>query len=60
MSKGDPLSVSYRLHLMADDWKIYDVVIDDISLVSNFRSQFSRILAYGSFDELLRKMREKG
>jgi len=60
MSKGDPLSVSYRLHLMADDWKIYDVVIDDISLVSNFHSQFSRILAYGSFDELLRKMREKG
>jgi len=60
MSKGDPISVSYRLRLMADDWKIYDVVIDDISLVGNFRSQFSRILAHGSFDELLKKMREKG
>ena len=60
MSKGDPLSINYRLHLIVDDWKIYDVVIDDIGLVSNFRSQFRRILAHGSFDELLRKMREKG
>ena len=60
MSKGDPLPVTYRLHLMADDWKIYDVVIDNISLVGNFRSQFSRTLAHASFDELLRKMREKG
>ena len=60
LSKGDPLPVSYRLHLMADDWKIYDVVIDNISLVNNFHSQFSRILAHGSFDELLRKMRAKG
>jgi phospholipid transport system substrate-binding protein len=59
MSKGDPISVGYRLHLMAYDWKLYDVVINDISLVSNFRSQFSRLLAHGSFDELLRKMREK-
>ena len=59
MSKGDPLPVSYLLHLTADDWKIYDVVIDNISLVSNFRSQFSRILAKASFDELLGKMREK-
>src|SRR5262249_41919440 len=40
MSKGDPISVGYRLHLMAYDWKLYDVVINDISLVSNFRSQF--------------------
>ena len=60
MLKGDPLPVSYLLHLTADDWKVYDVVIDNISLVSNFRSQFRRILAHGSFDDLLRKMREKG
>ena len=57
--KGEPLSVNYRLHLVQDDWKVYDVVVDNISLVSNFHSQFSRILASASFDELLRKMREK-
>jgi len=42
------------------DWKVYDVVIDNISLVNNFRSQFDRILASSSFDELLKKLREKG
>jgi phospholipid transport system substrate-binding protein len=57
--KGEPLSVNYRLHLVQDDWKVYDVVVDNISLVSNFHSQFNRILATASFDELLKKMREK-
>jgi len=57
--KGDPLSVNYRLHLTQGDWKVYDVVVDNISLVSNFHSQFNRILASASFDELLKKMREK-
>jgi phospholipid transport system substrate-binding protein len=57
--KGEPTSVNYRLHRVEGEWKIYDVLVDDISLVSNFRSQFNRILAKGSFDDLLRQMREK-
>ena len=57
--KGEPLSVNYRLHLVQEDWKVYDVVVDNISLVSNFHSQFSRILATASVDELLKKLREK-
>jgi len=57
--KGDPLSVNYRLHLTQGDWKVYDVVVDNISLVSNFHSQFKRILATASLDELLKKLREK-
>lgn len=57
--KGDPLSVNYRLHLIQDDWKVYDVVVDNISLVGNFQAQFKRILATASIDDLLRKMREK-
>ena len=57
---GEPISVSYKLHLAGGEWKIYDVVIENISLVSNFRSQFSRILASSSFDELLEKLRAKG
>jgi len=57
--KGDPLSVNYRLHLTQGDWKVYDVVVDNISLVSNFHAQFKRILATASLDELLKKLREK-
>lgn len=58
-SKGEPMSVNYRLHRVQGEWKIYDVVVEDISLVGNYRSQFSRILARGTFDDLLRQLREK-
>lgn len=57
---GDPLSVSYRLHLVGGEWKVYDVVVDNIGLVSNFHSQFNRILATASVDELMIKLRAKG
>jgi phospholipid transport system substrate-binding protein len=57
--KGEPTSVNYRLHQVQGEWKIYDVVVEDISLMANFRSQFNRILAKGSFDDLLRQLKEK-
>jgi len=52
--------IVYRLHLVGDEWKVYDVVIDHISLVSNFRSQFGRVLQTASVDELMRRLRAKG
>lgn len=58
-NKGDPVDVSYRLHPVNGEWKVYDVVVADISLVGNFRSQFRRLLAKGSFDDLLKQLREK-
>lgn len=58
-NKGDPMPVNYRLHLVQGEWKIYDVVIADISLISNYRSQFNRILAKGSFDDLVKQLRDK-
>lgn len=58
-NKGEPMSVNYRLHLVQGDWKIYDVVIADISLVNNYRSQFNRVLAKSSFDDLLKQLRDR-
>ena len=46
---GSPLSINYRLHSVDREWKIYDLVIEDISMVSNYRSQFDRIIARSSF-----------
>lgn len=57
--KGEPTSVDYRLHRVEGEWKIYDVVVEDISIVVNYRSQFNRILAKGSLDDLLKQLREK-
>jgi phospholipid transport system substrate-binding protein len=56
---GEPISVNYRLHRVNDEWKVYDVVVEQISLVSNYRSQFNRILTSGSFDDLMKLLKEK-
>lgn len=58
-SKGESTSVNYRLHRVQEEWKIYDVVVEDISVVANYRSQFNRILAHGSFDDLIKRLKEK-
>lgn len=58
-SKGEPLTVDYKLHLVDGTWKVYDVVIENISLVNNYRSQFHRIITSESFDELLARLKAK-
>ena len=56
---GQTYSVVYRLHKVDGKWKIYDVIAENISLVNNYRSQFNRVIARSSFDELLKTMKEK-
>jgi len=58
-NKKPELSVGYKLLRTDGDWKIYDVVIENISLINNYRAQFDRIISRSSFEELLRRMREK-
>jgi phospholipid transport system substrate-binding protein len=57
--KGEEFSINYKLHPVGGEWKVYDVVVEDVSLVNNYRSQFNRVLANASFDELLRKLQQK-
>ena len=56
---GQTYSVDYRLHKVDGKWKIYDVVAENISLVNNYRSQFNRVIARSSFEELLKTMKEQ-
>ena len=58
-SKGEEFSVNYRLQDNNGDWKIFDVVIENVSLVNNFRSQFNRVLAKSSYADLLQTMNQK-
>ena len=58
-SKNEEFAVNYKLHELNGDWKVYDVMIENVSIVNNYHSQFSRILAKSSFAELLDKIREK-
>lgn len=51
--------LDYRLMKKSTRWMVYDVVIDGVSLVKNFRGQFDRIIKGDSFQGLLDKLREK-
>lgn len=57
--KYPEFDIEYRLRQQGDDWKIYDVVIEGVSLVANYRSQFNSFLSKKSIDELLKALREK-
>jgi phospholipid transport system substrate-binding protein len=58
-SDGQETPIFYKLHPVGSDWKVYDVVIANISLVNNYRSQFSHILSHSSFDDLIKMIKEK-
>jgi len=58
-SKGDEYSINYKAHLVSNEWKVYDVVAENISLVNNYRSQFNRVIANGSYEELVRRLKDK-
>ena len=51
--------VDYRLHQVDGKWRIYDVVAENISLVNNYRSQFNRIVVNSSFEELIKRIKQK-
>jgi phospholipid transport system substrate-binding protein len=58
-AKGEEYAVNYRLQAVEGNWKIYDVVIENISIVNNFRSQFNRVIAQSSYQDLLQRMKAK-
>lgn len=57
--KGEEFAIDYKLHQTSGSWKIYDAVIENVSLVNNYRSQFNRVIGKSSYEDLLSKMKEK-
>ena len=57
--KGEEVSVVYRLRRNSGKWKVYDAVVENISIVNNYRSQFDRVISKSSFQELIRLLKEK-
>lgn len=53
------VSVDYRLRQANGNWRVRDILLDDVSLAANLRSQFNQIIAKESYAELLRRMRDK-
>jgi phospholipid transport system substrate-binding protein len=59
LKDGSEYSVDYKLYLSPAGWRVYDVIVEGISLVNNYRSQFDRVLNKKSFDALLHDLRDK-
>ncbi len=55
----DGVQIDYRLRERDGTWRMIDVVIEGVSLVSSFRSQFTEVLSRGGPEEVLRRLREK-
>jgi len=51
--------VDYRMHLRDDRWQVYDVLIEGVSFVATYRSQFDRIIKHESYAALLDRMRRR-
>jgi phospholipid transport system substrate-binding protein len=56
---GNEVAVESRMNLRGDRWLIYDILIENVSLVANYRSQFDRIVRSSSYDELVRRLKTK-
>jgi len=53
------IPIDYRMHARGDKWLVYDVLIEGVSLISNYRTQFNKIITTSSYQELVKKMKSK-
>lgn len=59
LSGKTEIPLDYRLVNKADDWRVYDVIVDGVSLVNNYRGQFTKILRASSYSDLVDQLRKK-
>lgn len=59
LSESKKIPINYRLIQKNNVWKVYDVIIENVSLIQNYRSQFNSILAKNSPEQLLQTLRNR-
>lgn len=58
-TRGVSIPVDYRLRYKGSRWLVYDIVVEGVSLVNNYRTQFSKMLQSGTYEELVRRLEAK-
>ena len=58
--KGTEIPIDYRMLRRADRWLVYDVLVEGLSLVANYRSQFNKIIETSSYQDLVKRMKARG
>jgi phospholipid transport system substrate-binding protein len=56
ISNNSRISMIYKMFQSNNDWKIYDIEIEGVSIISTYRSQFDQILSKGTIDELMKRL----
>jgi phospholipid transport system substrate-binding protein len=56
---GTAVPVESRLNQTGGQWRIYDILVENVSLVGNYRSQFDRVIRTRSYEELVKRLRER-
>lgn len=54
-----PVEISYAMHMVGTEWRVFDVTTDGVSLVHNYQQQFHRIITRDGFDGLMTRMRDR-
>ena len=55
--QGTEVPIDYRMQQKGDRWLVYDVSIEGVSLINNYRTQFDKIIQTSSYAELVRKLK---
>lgn len=56
---GEKIAIDYRLFLQHEQWRVYDVVIENVGLVGNYREEFAGLMRKGGFEALMENLRAK-
>src|SRR5262245_5926953 len=59
ISRKGEIPINYRLLSKTGEWQVYDIVVDGISMVSNYRAQFNKIIQTSSYGDLVQKLQDK-
>jgi phospholipid transport system substrate-binding protein len=59
ISKGNQISMLYKLYRSTNEWKIYDIEIQGVSIISTYRSQFDEILRNETIEDLMLKLKNR-
>lgn len=58
--QGQEVPLDYRLVNREGRWRVYDVLVEGVSLVGNFRTQFDKVIRASGYDELVKRLKAKG
>jgi len=58
-AKSGSINVGFRLHQVGDKWMCFDLLIDDVSTLRNYKGEFNKIIKDKGYDGLVKRMKEK-